>query len=117
MSNDDPWLWSAADAQPSLPSDRRSGSDDPTAAAYAACFSCTAGRRVLSHLRAITIERRLGPDTPDTVLRFVEGQRHLVDTIAALVERGGGRLTSNDRGADDTSGVPTFEHEREDDYG
>lgn len=60
-------------------------SDDPPAvrAAFVACFRTADGARALAHLRRITIERRLGPEAPEALLRHVEGQRALV----ALIER------------------------------
>lgn len=58
------------------------------AAAFARCFTGVDGARVLQHLRAVTTERSLGPDAPDTALRHLEGQRQLVQAIHALVARG-----------------------------
>ncbi len=55
--------------------------------AFACCFRGSHGARVLRHLRALTVERVLGPESPDTLLRYVEGQRQLVAYICALVER------------------------------
>lgn len=55
---------------------------------FALCFSGSAGKRVLAHLRAITIERTLGPAASDGLLRYVEGQRQIVSYMAALAERG-----------------------------
>ncbi len=61
---------------------------DELAAAFARCFSDADGLRVLTHLRAVTTERCLGPDAPDTALRHLEGQRQLVQAIHALIARG-----------------------------
>ncbi|MBL6934029.1 MAG: hypothetical protein ISR48_01315 [Alphaproteobacteria bacterium] len=58
------------------------------AKAFARCFRGAAGKTVLSHLRGITIERRLGPDASEASLRHLEGQRALVATILILVEQG-----------------------------
>jgi len=56
--------------------------------AYARCFSSADGKRVLEHLRAITLERAFGPDVLADTLRHVEGQRQLVSFMAALTDRG-----------------------------
>mgnify|MGYP001229675901 FL=1 len=48
------------------------------------------GARLLAHLRAVTIERRLGPEASEAALRHLEGQRALVAHLEALVERGRG---------------------------
>ena len=58
------------------------------AAAFGRCFGGPDGARVLSHLRAVTTERSLGPDAPESALRHLEGQRQLVQAISALVARG-----------------------------
>ncbi|MBR5625525.1 MAG: hypothetical protein IKW67_01980 [Alphaproteobacteria bacterium] len=57
---------------------------------YARTFGTASGKRVLEHLRQITIERALGPDVSDSQLRFVEGQRSLIHQIESLVSRGRG---------------------------
>jgi len=56
--------------------------------AFARCFAGGDGQQVLGHLRALTLERALGPDAPDSLLRHLEGQRQLVLTIQALIARG-----------------------------
>ncbi len=61
------------------------------AVAFARCFSTPDGARVLAVLRALTLDRALGPDTAEPILRHLEGQRHLVATILALAARGHGR--------------------------
>jgi len=63
--------------------------DDP-APSFARCFAGPDGKRVLSTLKAMTLGRTLGPDAPDAALRHLEGQRHLVAVILALVARGQG---------------------------
>lgn len=62
--------------------------DDELAHAFARCFSSDDGKRVLQHLRALTLERVVAPSAPNAVLRHVEGQRQLVAYIGALVARG-----------------------------
>ncbi|MBF0246705.1 MAG: hypothetical protein HQL36_01315 [Alphaproteobacteria bacterium] len=56
--------------------------------AYARCFGGDDGSKVLKHLRALTLDRALGPGAPTETLRHIEGQRQLVSYIAALTERG-----------------------------
>ncbi len=65
------------------------GNDEDLAHAFARCFQGRDGARVVAYLRAITLERALGPNAPDALLRHVEGQRQLVRRIGALIERGG----------------------------
>lgn len=62
--------------------------DKALALAAARCFRGADGDKVLAYLRAITLERALGPGAPDTLLRHLEGQRQLVAHIARLVTRG-----------------------------
>ncbi len=66
--------------------------DDGLAGSYARVFAGGDGRRVLDHLRGLTMNRALGPAAPDAALRHLEGQRALVASILALVVRGGGAL-------------------------
>lgn len=86
------WSWFERDSQES--DDSQITPDDlPTPdrilrKAYARCFSTQEGERVLKHLRAMTLERVLGPGVPAETLRHIEGQRQLVSYIAALTERG-----------------------------
>lgn len=73
-------------------SDGRSADPRPTPAELALitarCFQGSDGRRLLAYLRAITLERTLGPGVDAGHLRHLEGQRQLVQHIAALIERG-----------------------------
>ena len=77
------WPWSAGIAPPAT--------DDP-APSFARCFAGPDGARVLGVLRAMTVERTLGPEAPDAALRHLEGQRQLVATILALAARGRGEV-------------------------
>lgn len=63
---------------------------DPTTIAKSAakCFAGSDGRQMLRYLRTITVERTLGPDVDDAHLRYLEGQRQLVQHISSLIERG-----------------------------
>jgi len=54
----------------------------------ATCFAGVHGRQLLSYLRAITLERTLGPGVDDSHLRHLEGQRQLVQHLSALIHRG-----------------------------
>lgn len=76
------WDWFAARSAP-VPG------EDP-APSFARCFSTADGERVLAALKAMTLERTLGPEAPDSALRHLEGQRVLVATILALAARGRG---------------------------
>lgn len=62
--------------------------DTALALACARCFRGADGERVLAYLRALTLDRALGPGASDTLLRHVEGQRQLVAHLLALVRRG-----------------------------
>jgi hypothetical protein len=57
---------------------------------FSRCFQSEDGDRVLRHLRAITVLRVLGPNSSDSLLRYVEGQRQLVKYIDTLIRRGRG---------------------------
>ena len=52
--------------------------------AFQRAFASDAGRQVLSFLRRATIERRLPPDAPEALMRFLEGQRSLVAQMERL---------------------------------
>jgi hypothetical protein len=70
------WDW----FEPPVSSNERTAAQD----AFVRAFASDAGRQVLAYLRQATIERRLSPDTPAALLRFVEGQRSLVAQIERL---------------------------------
>lgn len=79
----DPVGWDWLDATAAPPE----GAEDP-APAFARCFAGPDGARVLAALRAMTLDRALGPDASDAALRHLEGQRQLVAAILALTARG-----------------------------
>lgn len=54
----------------------------------ARCFQGGDGRRLLTYLRAITLERTLGPGADASHLRHLEGQRQFVQHLSTLIERG-----------------------------
>ncbi|KAA0680296.1 hypothetical protein [Roseomonas genomospecies 6] len=64
--------------------------DGDPAPSFARCFAGPDGARVLGTLKAMTLERTLGPDASDAALRDLEGQRRLVAVILALTARGQG---------------------------
>lgn len=70
--------------------ERAEAADEPATVrnAFVRAFASDAGREVLEHLRQATIERRLPPDAPSALLRFVEGQRSLVARIERLAASG-----------------------------
>lgn len=51
-------------------------------------FASPEGEALLAHLRKITLERCLGPDSGESALRHLEGQRHLVLHLLSLAARG-----------------------------
>lgn len=61
---------------------------DTLARAAARVFSGADGERLARYLRAVTLDRALGPDAPVAQLRHLEGQRQLVRHVLALAERG-----------------------------
>lgn len=56
--------------------------------AFARTFSTSDGQIVLSHLQSMTFQRALGPDAPETQLRYLEGQRAMIATIMRLIRSG-----------------------------
>jgi hypothetical protein len=53
-------------------------------------FASGDGQALLAHLKGLTLDRCLGPDSGDAALRHLEGQRHLVLHILSLAARGHG---------------------------
>jgi hypothetical protein len=92
MPNDisDGWGWfDAADNMAPQANGMPANGDDLPALA-ARCFKGEDGRRMLSYLRKITLERGLAPGVSEALLRHLEGQRQLVKYIEALVAEGKG---------------------------
>ena len=46
------------------------------------------GTLLLTHLRALTLDRHLGPEASDAALRHLEGQRALVAHLERLITEG-----------------------------
>ena len=86
LGQDGGWDWFKSAAP--LADGETEQADKSLAFAAARCFRGSDGEKVLSYLRAITLERALGPGASDTLLRHLEGQRQLVAHITLLVERG-----------------------------
>lgn len=86
MNDQAGWDWLEAPASTGSDHGVEHGADP--APSFARCFAGSDGARVLAVLRAMTLDRALGPDAPEAVLRHLEGQRQLVATILALVARG-----------------------------
>lgn len=61
---------------------------DSIARAYARLFSTEDGKLVMAHLQGQTFLRMHTPDTPDSHIRFTEGQRALVNTMLRFVAIG-----------------------------
>lgn len=80
------WTW----FEPSSggPDPEQSSAAQDQALLYARVFRGADGERVLAHLKSLTLERCLGPDSSDQSLRHLEGQRQLIAHILALTERG-----------------------------
>lgn len=79
MSTHDPWPFGHDPAPPPR---------DGLPAVFARCFAGADGAAALAHLKALTLDRYLGPEAPDGALRHLEGQRALVAHVLGLVERG-----------------------------
>ncbi len=58
------------------------------ARACARLFRGGDGALVRAHLRALTVERHLGPQASDAALRHLEGQRALVAHLDRLITEG-----------------------------
>ena len=82
------WAW--LEGVPSAEAVPAAGPGGDPAPSFARCFAGPDGARVLGTLKAMTLERTLGPDASDAALRDLEGQRRLVAIILALTARGQG---------------------------
>ncbi len=83
----DEWAWLSPQA--SKPEGARADpADQELAKSFARTFGQSDGKRVLAHLLNLTKDRALGPETPGTVLRYVEGQRGLVAYMERMIARG-----------------------------
>ena len=82
------WPWRPEDvatpaAVPALTAD-----GDHAARLAARCFRGADGAALMAYLKALTLDRALGPDAADATLRHLEGQRHLVRHLSHLIDLG-----------------------------
>lgn len=61
--------------------DTKKMSDKEIKQAFNKCFSTREGKIVLSFLRRMTVERYVGANASNEELRYLEGQRYLVNYI------------------------------------
>jgi hypothetical protein len=78
------WAWFATADAPVDPDAK----DRELCRAFARCFAGAEGSMVLEHLKRSILERRLPPTASDAELRHLEGQRHAVAYLVAMIERG-----------------------------
>lgn len=76
------WTWFEA---PRAPDD---GERLELARAARRVFASPDGERLLAHLKALTVDRCVGPDVSDAGLRTLEGQRQLVLHLMSLAALG-----------------------------
>lgn len=76
--------WAALDYGVALPVHL----EPETLKAFARGFSGPDGDLMLGHLRALTLDRALGPAASAAEIRHLEGQRCLVRQIETLIARG-----------------------------
>lgn len=55
---------------------------------FARVFLSEDGKKILSHLQSLTMERTLGADASDASLRYIEGQRSMLSMIFRLIDQG-----------------------------
>lgn len=85
------WSWferSETNAGPQTQSGELPDTGRELRLSYARCFAGPDGKKVIEHLRLLTLERAFGPDANAELLRHMEGQRQLVSYILAQFERG-----------------------------
>ena len=81
-----PWHTDDFPSSPEQPG--TSNNAEQIAHAAARCFRGADGAALLAYLHAATTGRALGPDAPDTALRHLEGQRHLVRHLCHMIDLG-----------------------------
>lgn len=57
---------------------------------FARVFGADDGQKVLSYLRATINARAAGPEASEAMLRYMDGQRALLQTIQGLADQGRG---------------------------
>ena len=89
MTGTPEWPWRPEDFASDRPATRSVGPGPEEAATRAArCFRGADGAALLAYLKALTLDRALGPDAAGAALRHLEGQRHLVRHLCTLIEMG-----------------------------
>jgi len=83
----DDWAWFSPQ-QTDHEENRADAVNGELTKSFARTFGQHDGEKVLAHLRSMTKERALGPDSPDATLRYLEGQRSLVTYMERMIERG-----------------------------
>jgi hypothetical protein len=96
QGDDSGWTWFDEALEEVEGGERPAGIPADLLNSYVHTFRSEHGYQVMRHLRRITVERSLGPDAPDALLRHLEGQRQLVTFITALVKRGSNQISSVD---------------------
>ncbi len=84
QKSEDDWLWDNTKVPQNSDAANRLG----LAKAFSRCFSGVDGELALGHLRGLTLDRALGAQADEQVLRHLEGQRQLVLYITTLIDRG-----------------------------
>ncbi|MEQ9683955.1 MAG: hypothetical protein RLO49_14715, partial [Rhodospirillales bacterium] len=82
------WPWRPEDFSEPTAADAGTGDGDRAARLAARCFRGADGAALLAYLKALTLDRALGPDATDAALRHLEGQRHLVRHLSHLIDLG-----------------------------
>ena len=98
-ASDSGWAWFEVGSEVAETEEPRPGIAPDLLLAYARFLRTENGRRIIRHLRAITVDRVLGPDVSEAMLRHLEGQRQLVNYIGVLAERGSGHVEARDLSA------------------
>ena len=98
-TSDSGWAWFEAVHEVAETEEVSLGIEPDLLRAYARFLRTENGRRIMRHLRAITVERVLGPNASEATLRHLEGQRQLVNYIGILAERGSGHVEVRDPAA------------------
>ena len=91
-ASDSGWAWFEVGSEVAEAEESRPGTERDLLLAYARFLHTENGRRIMRHLKAITVDRVLGPEVSEAMLRHLEGQRQLVSYIEILAERGSGRV-------------------------
>lgn len=82
------WPWQPEDFTQHSAADAAVTDSDRAARIAARCFRGADGAALLAYLKALTLDRALGPGASDAALRHLEGQRHLVRHLSHLIDLG-----------------------------